>query len=431
MNQKDLEDLFSDPVLTSLQQNLTPHNFEEFVSYVFFRAGYVPKNVAFKFLRGVDLELYSSQQTSRRMGGVEVKRFGPTTMITLDIVQKLLGAAALNNGKIPGYLVTTTNKVGKDAATLAGGRNAYIVNGDTFIRYIKYIQGSSYINPKSQAAYIPPEPFLEPEKTFALKPSTTRIITITNNKGGVGKTTTARFIAEGFAAKGDRVLLVDFDAQGNTSERYFGNLAGTLTIPTLTQYFASEKTLTEIVRPVPNFTNLSILPAHPDMIFLDTGGYGRPKDELQFARDLFSFLDTSPPMTFDWIIIDTPPAVSYYTRVAFACADYALFPMRARPSSVAGTVNALGVLQTMQHLTRREVGIIGGVFTHWADDTETQQSAGVLGQIFFNNNAPLLSTVIPFDQGVERGSLRANSRAKVAYEELLKEILNYVNDTHS
>src|SRR5262249_35106686 len=143
---------------------------------------------------------------------------------------------------------------------------------------------------------IPPDLFADdvllPESTGRR----TRILVLANNKGGVGKTTSSRHLALNMASKGLRVLLIDMDPQGNLTEgllqgdpHQFGRILASR--PNIVHYFAGQCTLPELVRPtaiekVHPVDNVSLIPSHPDLSLLDTGGAGRPALEMRFAHDL-------------------------------------------------------------------------------------------------------------------------------------------------
>src|SRR5690242_7210986 len=148
------------------------------------------------------------------------------------------------------------------------------------------------------------------------------IIAITNQKGGVGKTTTAINLAAALASKGRRTLLVDLDPQANSSMSY-------LDIHELPKSVYDALTdeqvhLPDIVKPADRIENLFIAPSTIALAKIEAKLIGeldshyRLKDELQRVQD-----------EFDYIIIDTPPTLGIITVNALVAASHVLIPIQA------------------------------------------------------------------------------------------------------
>ncbi len=417
--------------------HLTPTMFERFVGYVFSQAGYGIKHVARNILRGVDLELESSQQPKTRLGGVEVKLYAATSLVQLRDVSKLLGARCLSNGKVTGYLVTTSDFT-DPAYQAALGRNACLINGDSLVRYINYVRGSRYKAINAATAYAPPTEVIAPDEfprsaeLIRAKTTATRVLAISNNKGGVGKSTTARYLAQNIAASGKTVLIIDLDAQSNLSEYLFDRDGSLLPAPNIAEYFAGQRTLAEVAVKHTIYPNVSMLPSHPSLRWLDSGGLGRPSLEARFILDLYRTFAHSPSPksepSFDWIILDTPPALSLFTRLALGAAHYVLAPVRSRASSVTGTKNMLDTVDAMNALVGKSPHLIGGLVTHWQDDETSKNMRKILENLFQADarDSTILSTAIPFDATIEKSRGR-RTKADIAYESVTEEVLTYVN----
>ncbi len=421
------KDLFENPTVSGMYE-LSPREFEKFVAYVFRRSGYDVNEVGLKFTRGVDLEIFAGNSRARS-GGVEVKRFEQDKAVSAQIVQKLMGAPVVRRGRASGYLVTTSsfNKAAYDMAL--HGVRTYLLNGEQFCRYIRYVRGSRYDETTGIRVTIPPDLFAGPNNGLPRAPHHTKVLTIANNKGGVGKTTTARYLATGLADKGKQVLVVDMDPQGNLTENFTD--PGTLVSPNLANYFAGQCTLSQLISTAYTLdgNSLSILPAHPDLSMLDTGGAGRPDVEMLFAGDLhdaFAVSTITHQQPFDWIIIDTPPAISLFTRAALAAADYVLVPARPRPSSLAGIKNMLRTMDTMGDLMGTPSQLLGCLVTHWAEDQHSRDTYTRLQEIFNNRRSRIMQTSIPYDVTIEKSEGRTQHRASDAYEAVVKEVLEYV-----
>ena len=406
---------------------LTPKDFEKFAAYVFRRAGYTVNEVGLRFTKGVDLELFTGD-SSRRSGGVEVKRFEPDTAVTAQVVQKLMGAPTVRRGRASAYLVTTSsfNKAAYEMARQ--GSRTYLLDGEQFCRYIRYVHGSRYDETTGIRVVIPPDLFAGRNAIWHRATHHTKVLAVANNKGGVGKTTTTRHLALGLAAHGKQVLLVDMDPQSNLTEGFLDPASGTLPSPHLAHYFAGQCSLAQLVHATA-MNGISILPAHPDLSLLDTGGAGRPNVEQRFTTDLFDSFAVPTSLReqpFDWVIIDTPPAISLFTRAALAAADYVLVPARARPSSLAGIRNMLHTMDTMGDLMGTSPHLLGCLVTHWAEDQHSKDTYTRLQEIFDTRKSHILETEIPYDVTIEKTQGPTQHRASQAYEAVVDEVLQNV-----
>lgn len=151
--------------------------------------------------------------------------------------------------------------------------------------------------------------------------------------------------------------------------------------------------------------------------------------EMGFARDLYA-LASAPNQTtgrpFNWIIIDTPPAISLFTRSALCAADYVIAPARSRPSSVTGTLNMVDTLDTMNALKREPATLLGCLLTHWQDDEHSTQTFPDLEDLFGRRRSRILANHIPFDVTVEKTHGATHHKARDAYAAATQEVLNYV-----
>jgi chromosome partitioning protein len=420
------EKLYRKPDIPEMRK-LTPTNFERFVAQVLSHAGYQVRHTGRLFRRGVDLELLPNQDgTRRKLGGVECKRYNRKLPVGRDPVQKLAGAAATRGG-LPGYLITTstfTEPAKEEARTRP---NIQLIDGEHLVRYINYVRGSVGHSHSTALTTIPPSAALDADRLLERLPAQSPpILVIANNKGGVGKTTTARFLGLGLAAKGSRVLLVDLDAQANLSEFILGTAPDQIAPPTLAEYFGGECTLSQTVHPSPTQPLLAILPSHQLLSHYDTGGFGRPDVELKFVTNLYETF--APPQgyaQFDWIILDTPPNVSLFTRAALAAADHVLVPARARDSSVRGTLNMLRAWRAMGALMGRTPVLVGCLLMHWGVDNASELAEAHLRRIFEQEGSQVLDPHIPMSAAIESNPSAATA-ARRAYDELVLEVMNHV-----
>lgn len=166
-------------------------------------------------------------------------------------------------------------------------------------------------------------------------------IAITNQKGGVAKTTTAQALGEGLRARGFRVLSVDMDPQGNLSFAMGADLMAELTIYDVLQ------STSKISAAIQHTEQGDVLPANVLLAGVDRV-LGLKKDE-KLRQALEEVADQ-----YDWIVIDTPPALGTLTDNALMAADRLIVPMVADIYSLQGIAQLLDRVREVQDARRRE-----------------------------------------------------------------------------
>lgn len=163
------------------------------------------------------------------------------------------------------------------------------------------------------------------------------IYTIANRKGGVGKTTTAHALGAGFALRGFKTLLIDFDSQGNLSQSCGADMGA----PSAAQLLRREISAPEAVQPIKG--NLDLIRsgaslARADIDVTETGKEYRLKEALAELLPVY-----------DFVVIDTPPALGVLTVNALTAADRLIVPALADYFSL----KALEDLQSLVEMVRR------------------------------------------------------------------------------
>lgn len=204
------------------------------------------------------------------------------------------------------------------------------------------------------------------------------IITITNQKGGVAKSTTSQNLGAGLANRGYKVLLIDLDAQANLT------LSCGEKEPAKTVYsILKDKTLTaDAITPIKE--NLSLIPASLALSTadLELNGVGK---EYKLAEALESVKND-----YDYIIIDTPPALSILTVNALTVADKVIIPAQADLFSLEAIKQLNGTIETIKKYTNRSLTIAGILLTRYNNrNILTQELTEVL-----NNTADYLQTKV-------------------------------------
>jgi chromosome partitioning protein len=425
-------ELFNNPSVEAMHA-LSPREFERFVAYVLRRAGYDVKEVGPHWLRGVDLEM-RRPGTTRILGGVECKRYQTEDLVPASVVSHVLGAAAVSKPWAKPYVITTSGfHANAHKVAEAGAKRAYLMNGSQLVRYITYIRGSRHDDDET-TSLISPEYFCGRDNPRPLIAGAAKVLTVANNKGGVGKTTTAFYLGAELANQGKRVLLIDLDGQANLTEYCFPGLNTSYSdeaehFPNMAQYFSAQQPLSALIKST-STKHLSLIPSDPYLTLRDPGGGGRPDLETRFARDVRQ-LSVQPLASLggvpDWIIIDTPPAMSVLTRAGLAAAQFVLAPMRPRRLSLRGTTNMLKTLRTVNALTRDRAVFSGAIITHW-DDLKISQDFRdlLLPPALQEYGGEAFKVTIPLDNQLETLAPSANTNGAKAYRSLAAEVLQHV-----
>src|SRR5262245_54731894 len=182
-----------------------------------------------------------------------------------------------------------------------------------------------------------------------------RIVAVANQKGGVGKTTTAINLAASVASRGYRVLLVDFDPQGNASSGV-GYPRERVEL-TIYDALVGEVAMEDVVRPT-EITTLFVAPATTDLVGAER--------ELISAEGGERFLaDALAPIAeaYDYILVDCPPSLGLLTLNALVAANGVIVPMQAEYFALEGLSALNATLEKVKAAYNPELHIDGVLFT--------------------------------------------------------------------
>ncbi len=249
------------------------------------------------------------------------------------------------------------------------------------------------------------------------------IIAVTNQKGGVGKTTTSINLAYCLARAGQKVLLVDFDPQGNATSG-LGVDKHTLH-STVLEVIKEEASIQDVVLSTA-FKNLSLVPATPQLA----------NAEVELAKAERRFIRLKQALTvvedYDVILIDSPPSLSLLTVNGLIAAKYILLPVQAEFYAMEGLGQLLETMQLIRKGLNPTLELLGVLVT--MIDTRTTLSNQVHSEIKKRFPGKVFETTIPRNvriaeapsHGTPVGAYDRWSKGARAYKALSKEVLSRV-----
>lgn len=249
-----------------------------------------------------------------------------------------------------------------------------------------------------------------------------RIIAIANQKGGVGKTTTAINLSACLAEKGQKVLAIDMDPQGNMSSGL--GLDKNSVEKTIYDLIIGESEVEEVLQKNA-LENLDILPANVDLSAAEIELIGIDEKEYIVKKAIEKIKDV-----YDYVIIDCPPSLSMLTINAMTTADSVLVPIQCEYYALEGLSQLIHTVELVKERLNPVLEIEGVVFTMY--DARTNLSLQVVENVKDNLQQNIYKTIIPRNirlaeapsYGMPINQYDAKSAGADSYRRLADEVMN-------
>lgn len=212
-----------------------------------------------------------------------------------------------------------------------------------------------------------------------------RIIAIANQKGGVGKTTTAINLSASLAEKGRKVLAIDMDPQGNMSSGL--GLDKNAIDGTIYDMIIGEADVEEVIHK-DTIENLDILPSNVDLSAVEIEMIDVENKEFVVKNAIQKIRDN-----YDYVIIDCPPSLSLLTVNAITTADSVLVPIQCEYYALEGLSQLIHTVELVKDRLNPVLEIEGVVFTMY--DARTNLSLQVVENVKDNLEQNIYKTIIP------------------------------------
>ena len=217
-----------------------------------------------------------------------------------------------------------------------------------------------------------------------------QIISVINQKGGVGKTTTIINLAAGLCQQGKKILVVDLDPQGNaTTGLGLSNLENSS--ETIYSVMNGTKNIEDVIKKT-EFDNMDIITSNVDLSGLEVETAGDSKRAFILRDQIVAYLNDSRA-NYDYILIDCPPSLSLLTVMALVASDSLLVPLQTEFFALEGLTQLMKTIERIKKSLNPRLKIRGILLTMYDKRNKLSAQVEKEARDYFNNQ--VYTTVIP------------------------------------
>ena len=187
-----------------------------------------------------------------------------------------------------------------------------------------------------------------------------KIISVINQKGGVGKTTTVINLAAGLSMKGKKILVIDLDPQGNATTG-LGLSNSTNSETNIYSVLNGNKKITEVIQQT-RFTNLNLITSNVDLSGLEVETAGDTRRAFKLKDELIPILNDSRA-SYDYTLIDCPPSLSLLTIMALVASDALVVPLQTEFFALEGLTQLMKTIERIKYSLNPSLDIRGILLT--------------------------------------------------------------------